>query len=332
MTSHRPIFLVGCPRSGTTLLQLMLHAHPRLAVPPENRYVLPAYYDRAQFGDLTEAANRAKLAAFVTGKKSLFKDFGLEGKAVRKAIADGPPTLGSGLEIVMRSFADASGAARWCDKRPMYVRHVRILQRMFPDAQFIHLIRDGRACASSLMRMPWFDGDLGRAIGTWTLAMEYADRARRRLDPDSWFDLHYEKLLTEPEFHLRRLCAFLGEDFDAAMLDPGEVKDSLVPERKSWHDNTAGPITTDRVESWQRELSAPDIRFVNDVAGRRLRAQGYVVESAGQRDTARLARYAAAHARRWAGLARTEAADQLVIRRGEPAVASLFTEAQRASR
>lgn len=271
----RPVFVLGCPRSGTTLLQLMLHAHPRLAVPPENRYVLPAYYRRAEWGDLGDPENRRRLAAFVTGKGSRFRDFDLDARAVRRQIVAGPPTLGSALEIVMRCFAEANGAARWIDKRPMYVHHVDVLGRLFPGAQFVHLIRDGRAACGSLLRMPWYHGDWRRAVSTWRLAMEHARAARIELGADRWFELHYEQLVIDPEPQLRRLCRFLGEEFDAAMLAPHEVKHEVVPERKAHHANTAGPLLAERIESWRRELDPEQIAFMDACAGRELRAAGY---------------------------------------------------------
>lgn len=314
------------------MLQLMLHAHPRLAVPPENRYTLPAYYDRADWGDLRRKANRRKLARFITRKKSMFRDFQLDQKTVRRRIVTGPPTLGSALEIVMAAFAESHGAARWCDKRPMYVRHVRALRRMFPDAQFLHLIRDGRSCTASLQRMPWFKGDLGRAIGTWTLAMEHAAAARTSLPADSWFDLRYERLLADPETELRKLCAFLGEEFDPAMLEPGDVKSALVPDRKVWHANTAGPLLTERAESWRRELPADDLGFIDAVAGRALRAHGYPAGGGPRPSRLRLARYAVAHQHRRAIIWRAEIADRIAVRRERRPVATRFTAADRAAR
>ena len=108
MASDRPIFVVGCPRSGTTMLQLMLHSHPRIAVPPENRYFLRGYQQRATFGDLRDADNRRVLGEFIT-KRRQFRDFKLDRDMVVKAIVEAPPTLGSAYETVMREFAAANG-------------------------------------------------------------------------------------------------------------------------------------------------------------------------------------------------------------------------------
>src|SRR5215471_17881514 len=98
MAGDRPIFVLGCPRSGTTLLQLMLHAHPRIAIPPETRFVLTSYQARNSFGDLRDAASRRALASSIVGERStLFYDLGLDADDVLDEIVAGPPTLGSAL-------------------------------------------------------------------------------------------------------------------------------------------------------------------------------------------------------------------------------------------
>src|SRR3954470_21597612 len=101
MPTDRPIFVVGCPRSGTTMLQLMLHAHPRIALPPENRFVLPAYQRRHRFGDLRDPQRRLRLARWITGTPQ-FGDLGLDSDRVVDAIVGAPPTLGSAIGTVFR--------------------------------------------------------------------------------------------------------------------------------------------------------------------------------------------------------------------------------------
>ena len=93
LTHDRPIFVLGCPRSGTTLLQLMLHSHPRIAVPAETRFVLTAYERRRAFGDLGEVANRRALAEWITTSRGTrFHDLRLPAAAVAQEIVAGPPT------------------------------------------------------------------------------------------------------------------------------------------------------------------------------------------------------------------------------------------------
>ncbi|MFB4318675.1 sulfotransferase [Actinomadura sp. 21ATH] len=179
--SHRPVFVIGCPRSGTTLLQQMLHCHPRSAMPSETRFVHAAYEERHAFGALEDAANRRELGEWITGRKATkFAVLGLDAGLVTEEIAAGPPTLGSALATVFRAYAREHGKERWSDKRPSYFRRVPMLRRMFPDAQFVHLVRDGRDAIGSLKGMPWYKGDVVSAALTWREAGSARVRAVRR--------------------------------------------------------------------------------------------------------------------------------------------------------
>lgn len=223
-TPTRPVFVLGCPRSGTTLLQLMLHAHPRIALPPETRFVLPAYEGRLAFGDLAERDNRAGLARWITGRKETrFHELGLDAGRVAERITDGPPTLGSALGIALRAYAEEHGKARWGDKRPAYALHVAEILRLFPDAQFVHLVRDGRDCVASLLRMPWWHRGFHEAVATWAQVVDTTRTYARELGPDSWYQLRFEDLVADPEGQLRGVCGFLGEEYASGMTEPHRV-------------------------------------------------------------------------------------------------------------
>ncbi|HXL19841.1 MAG TPA: sulfotransferase, partial [Streptosporangiaceae bacterium] len=190
MGADRPIFILGCPRSGTTLLQLMLHAHPRIAIPPETRFVLTSYEARNTFGDLRREPNRTALAnSIVRERQTLFYDLDLDADEVFAEIMAGPPTLGSAIGIVFRAYARRFSKPRWGDKRPGYYQYMPALLRMFPDAQIVHLTRDGRDCVASLLTMPWFKQDIYAAICSWMEAIDSGRRAARQLPADTYFEL-----------------------------------------------------------------------------------------------------------------------------------------------
>src|SRR5258708_24668045 len=110
MGADRPIFILGCPRSGTTLLQLMLHAHPRIAIPPETRFVLTSYEARNTFGDLRGEPNRRALANSIVGERhTLFYDLDLDADEVVAEIMAGPPPLRSAIGTVFRAHARGLG-------------------------------------------------------------------------------------------------------------------------------------------------------------------------------------------------------------------------------
>ena len=222
--SDRPIFIIGCPRSGTTLLQLMLHSHPRIAVAPETRFVIPAYFHRKVYGDMREPENRRRLAQWIaTGKGTKFHELGLDRDEFVEAAVHAPGSLGSVIGTAFAEYARRFGKPRWGDKRPSYFQHVGTLRRMFPDAQFIHLIRDGRDCVASLKEMPWYRGNVYTAVANWAEAIDFGRRHAAELPKDAYFELRYEDLTADPEGALRALCTFLGEEYDPAMRDPREV-------------------------------------------------------------------------------------------------------------
>ncbi len=293
MSAERPIFVLGCPRSGTTLLQLMLHAHPRIAIPPETRFVLTTYQARNTFGDLRDEQRRRALASsIVSERKTLFYDLGLDEQEILAEIVDGPPTVGSAMGTVFRAYARRFGKPRWGDKRPGYYQQIPGLLRMFPDAQIVHLIRDGRDCVASLKSMPWFEQDIYAAICIWIEAIDSARRAARRLPPDAFFELRYEQLTADPQARLSELCDFLGEDYHPAMAEPHKIAASTIPERKTWHADTQKKVTAAPSGPWQRRLEPWEIALCQAAMGRRLRALGYEPGPAGRASARHLIRYA----------------------------------------
>src|SRR4051794_21581097 len=268
MSSDRPVFVIGCPRSGTTLLTLMLSSHSRLAIPPETRFLMPVFRRRRSFGDLTVTPNRRRLArAVVLRKGTKFRHLGLDADRVKKAIVDGAPTLGSALAAPYRLYAVDRGKARWGDKRPGYFRNVGVIRALFPDAQVVHLVRDPRDCAGSLKRMTWWKHGTVGAVATWVHAVDLARAARRRLPSGSFHELRYEDLVADPRRELERLCAFLGEEFEESMLEH-QREAARLPERQrgGWHQETQKEVGTQRVGTYAGVLTPEEVALVERVA------------------------------------------------------------------
>jgi hypothetical protein len=326
MENDRPIFVVGCPRSGTTMLQLMLHAHPRMAIPPETRFLLEGYRIRRRFGDLTSADNRRALARWiVTTPATKVGDLGLDAEELQEEIVAGPPTLGSAMGIVFRAYARRFGKPRWGDKRPAYVDNIDVVLRLFPDAQIVNIVRDGRDCVASLKEMPWHKAGIAESMSAWARAVDRARAASRRLGPERYHELSYERLVQDPEPSLRGLCDFLGEPFDPAMTRPAAVAEVAVPAEKTWHKRTHDAVSDDRVGSWRQRLDPAEIALCEAVLGSRLRACGY--EPAGGTPRVGLGsrlRYAAVAGRHGLGRARRVAQRGLErVRRPAPVAARL---------
>jgi hypothetical protein len=329
MATERPIFIVGCPRSGTTSLRLMLRAHPRIAIAPETRFTLSAYEHRAAYGDLRKLSNRQALAEWiVAGAGTRFGDLGLDPHAVASEIVAGPPTLGSAIGIVFRAYARRVGKPRWGDQRPGYVQHIDVLLRLFPDAQIVHLIRDGRDCVASLKRTPWWRMGTYHAIATWTQAIDAGRAAARRLPAGSYTDVRYEHLVADPESELRRLCDFLQEEYVA------EMAGARGPTSAGWRERhaAAGDATVPTVTRHERreaayglrgaghepsELERWELELCEAVMAERLMSCGYAPYAVGRPAVHHLARYTAITTHRRLA-ARKRAVLDRGIRAGEP--------------
>ncbi|GAA2639297.1 sulfotransferase [Paractinoplanes durhamensis] len=313
------------------MLQLMLHAHPRIALPPENRFVLSAYQRRHEFGDLRDPERRRDLAEWIV-KTAQFGDLGLDPQQVIDAIVGAPPTLGSAIGTVFRLYAQRFGKPRWGDKRPAYLRNLPMLLRMFPDAQIVNIIRDGRDCVASLKEAPWSSADIGDHITSWARSADASLRAARRYAPDTYYTVRYEDLVADPESHLRKLCRFLGEDYDPAMARPDSVACLAVPEYKTWHTRTHQSVTTERVRSWQQRLTTTEIERCEAVFGTRLSRFGYEQSTFATPTTAdRVDRVRIATCDRLAPVRGMADDVRAVVRNGrrEPVIAARLTSGQR---
>lgn len=297
-------------------------------MPPETRFLIPLYRKRATFGDLGDPANRRAVARFITqGKGTKFIDLRLDAAAIEQRIVDGTPTIGAAAATVFASFAQAHGKARWGEKRPAYWSDMDVVLRLFPDAQIVHLIRDPRACVSSMKQLPWWISGFDGAVVNWLLAMERIPRDTRALGVDSYHELYYEQLVSDPQTVLAQLCRFLGEDFDEAMLQHDRAAQQIVPSRKSWHRLTAQPVDTSRTEAWRSGLSAAEIGLIELVCRRRMGAHGYEFSDLGVHPPASmLASFTRAYTRRRAGIRARRMLDAVQRRRETAPVAAALTD------
>jgi hypothetical protein len=274
--SDRPIFIVGCPRSGTTLFRTMLHAHPRIAVPPETRFVMQAYLRRYNIGDLTDPAQREYLARWIVEREeSRFSVLRVDGDDVIRQIIEGPPTLGSALGIVFRTYSAKNGKVRWGDKRPAYYSFIDELDNLFPDAQFVHMVRDGRACVASLKRTPWFDHEPIPCMATWMMAIDCSRESGARLGRERFLEVKYEDLVTAPESEIRRVCDFLEEEYAPQMCAPEKIADRVNPFHYEQRNQISEGIYTKSMDAWRDQLEPWEIATFEIAAGDRLAHYGY---------------------------------------------------------
>jgi len=291
-------FVIGVARSGTTLLRLMLDAHPMLAIPPETGFV-PAVADLVEEG----AALRERFLAVVLGAET-WPDLALAPAALRAAVEPIEPfTAGAGLRALYRLYAERFGKTRAGDKTPLYCTAIASIRRVLPEARFVHIIRDGRDVALSLGGLWFAPGRDPKVLARhWRTQIEAA-RAEGAGRPD-YLEVRYEALVERPRRELARLCEFLALPDDARMErwhegararlaehgDRFRADGSLVISHTDRLRNqrfAMQPLAPDRVSRWRREMDADSVARFEGEAGDLLDALGYPRASATGRITDR---------------------------------------------
>jgi Sulfotransferase family len=274
---RRPVIIGGCPRSGTTLLRTMLHCHPELAIPRETRFVLESWRQRRKFGDLHKAANRRKLARWIfTRDKSLARRLGLDPETAIKRVVASSPTLGSALATSFTMYAEKHGKPRWGDKRPMYASRMTAIWDLFPNAQFINVVRDPRACVASLRKLGWYEGSIAPSVELWERTVTAVDRWRSDLRADQLLDVRYEELISDPESTLGQVAAFAGLASDRSAFEQMFSYHELKETRSQrYHSNLSRPIDASRVSAWTEVLEPPEIAFIEQATLPIMRQWGY---------------------------------------------------------
>jgi hypothetical protein len=248
----------------------MLDGHSQLAIPDES-YFLPQIADRHR-DPIDPAAFADDLARLPT-----LREWEVDPRDVRERLRPGM-TVGQAVSQVYLLYAEARGKTGWGDKTPMYMQHLPLLERLFPDARYVHLIRDGRDAALSFLAMPegvvtrtWAHPTSAAAFACqWRTEVEAARALGRRVGAH-YLEVRYERLAAEPEDTLREICAHVELPFEAAMLDYAERVDvSSKP-----HQQRLRQRPTAAVRNWRKEMRADDVRGFEQVAGDLLGELGY---------------------------------------------------------
>ena len=271
------MIVLGVRRSGTTLLRVMLDRNPELAVPDES-YFVPQLARRHR--------TPVDPAAFLDDLRRLptLVDWGLSPASVQARLRPGM-TTDDAIAAVFAAYAAERGKARWGDKTPLYMQHLDLLERLFPDARFVHLIRDGRDAALSflsvqagLMTEGWgHPRDAAGFACQWATEVASARELGARVGGQRYRELRYEALVADPEGELRTVCSFAGLEYDPAMLDYVGQTDSA---RKA-HQQRLNEPPRQNVRKWRTEMSESDRHAFEEVAGALLAELGYEVEIRG---------------------------------------------------
>ena len=238
------LFLVGCPRSGTTLLQSLLASHPEIASFPESHLFQSLWiYRWSRLLGLASSKGRKQLDWFLQeiNQPQLLHNLPKNARFMGQ--------YGKVLQAALDRATQAQDKSIWLEKSPEHVRYIRYIEASIPNAKFIHLVRNGSDVVASLYDVthkhrqadiwgePW---ELEKCIRHWVRSVEFS---ALHLNKPNHILVRYEKLVESPEVVLRELCDFIETPFSPSMLqDYGKMAEKVVLKNEAWKASVAAPI------------------------------------------------------------------------------------------
>lgn len=257
-----PIFVVGVGRSGTSLVQSVLNAHPQIAVSPETHFIRKYALPDKNLGV-------AELLELLEADED-FSRGGISASDVLKPFledASKKPSPALVYERYLSLYQEKEGKPVVGDKDPRLIDSLPSLQRMFPSAYVLHVVRDPRDVVLSRMKAAWSSGR-----PWWQHALVSAAQFRlgrkdgQRRYRDRYMEVRYEDVLSRPEEEFARICKWMGVAFAPEMLDFSAAAEKLVDQRElSWKQETLGPLLRKNTGKWKAELEPSQACLIEEV-------------------------------------------------------------------
>jgi hypothetical protein len=275
--SSSPIFIVGRPRSGTTLMASLLDAHPRLGILPVETEIFSRWLEAEKIYGFEHM-----WSSFLADPKFDMLEF--DWKQIRDRIEIHGPALSdikSFLSAIGEAYCIARGKQRWGEKTPQHFRYLTSILAAYPHGRIICLLRDPRAIFASLLTTPWNQDNVEGSARNW---IDLMNILRQRSSDSRIRVVKYERLVTEPENVMEELCSWLGEKYTQAMMDRSGLTHRLR-KREGWrleHRLKAlDKITSESIDRWKNQLTDEQIRITEHLCAPLMRKAGYETISNG---------------------------------------------------
>lgn len=274
------MFIVGADRSGTTLLRLYLNASSQISIPSESWFIVDLLSQFSPDAVLDEKQLEWALTTVTAHRR--WRDWRCDAEEVRERLNGRHPIpLSEVVAEVFRLETAPAGKPRWGDKTPEHVFHIGQLAAMFPQAQFVHIIRDGRDVGLSHIDIGWrHRGRSPFALATYWARCIHAGRcAGDALGAARYHEVHYEDLVADPRTTLEGVCAFLGLQLEERILRFFvDAQDHLAAWEldKGIHSKLLRAPNANDVARWQRDRRRLTVHLLGAAATRELQLHGYV--------------------------------------------------------
>lgn len=255
-----PVIILGVSRSGTTLLRSMLDRHPRIAIPTES-YFIPQLYDR--HGD---HPNRSAIIMDACRLQRV-REWGITQAALEHRLPL-QPSFAEVIDTIYRVWSETQGADIYGDKTPLYMQYLPLLEHVFPNARYIHIVRDARPAALSFVgmkRKARFNWSRPRRVEDfacqWRMEITNARALGQRVGASRYLELRYEDLVDDTKVHLENICKLLRVDFDPVMLDHTQ---KVTAGTRDDHKLLSAPPTKN-VRDWRSQMTRRQVTGVEAI-------------------------------------------------------------------
>jgi hypothetical protein len=277
--TEAPVFIVGVPRSGTTFLAAQLCSHSRFGCGPETHF-----FNSLSSGELTKAVFPGSwpgkaaqdLLSLAHGPYPVCGAFGFTRADLEDYLASRPPSVATVLSALTEQYATRNGKPRWVEKTPNHLLCLPAIRKHFPEARIIRIIRDPRDVALSLLRTTWGKKTIAAGLVFWR-SWDVASHGFFEKDALS-FTIYYEDLITSPEKTLRDICEFVGESFEAQMLECHDAIRHVNPRGDPWHRSLRATADASHAQLWRREMESAHKIEAESLLGDRLALHRYPCE------------------------------------------------------
>lgn len=264
-TSTGPVFVIGHARSGTSLMCRLLLDHLGVNFGTESQFIARYHSRLPLYGDVTDE-RRLRLLLQDISRERFFvrtrRNFGFAFDIDRAVRSIAPRTYANAVRAIFDQFAATKGHVRWGDKTPEYCRHLPLLRELFPDAQFLHIIRDGRDVAQSIFQTGFGPKNAYEAALAWKQTIGHVQRFRHGLPTGTCLEIRYEDLLVNPVRTLGTVASFLG------IQNHGELMASIAPRLRN-------QVRAGNTSKWKERLTWREIECFEAFAGPELVGLGY---------------------------------------------------------
>ena len=276
------LFIVGCPRSGTTLLERIVNAHPQIAIMHETHWI--SRFEKKRIGITKDGLVTSDLISALCNYHR-FHLLRISSEELKQLFESSMPiSYSSFVSKIFNLYGQNNGKSIVGDKTTGgYLRNIPLLHSLWPKAKFVHLIRDGRDVCLSMLKWPkakkaagryeiWKDNPVATTALWWKWQMQLGINDGRLMTSDRYIEIRYESLVQNTENECKSLCIFLGINYDESMLrfNEGKTKlDSNMSANKAWLSPTPG------LRDWRTQMAEKDLELFEAIAGDLLSVLGY---------------------------------------------------------